>query len=447
MNRSAVRDFQAPDLRVRRGELLVPTQVGDPARGPLPCPAAPLIAGSLGRKGLRCTLGPVLRLDDAGSDAGGAAVYLATCGQRDGSTAALAAAAAPDDRLAAAAAAAAVAEWAAVTGTRRLLLAARPWCGGALRALEAARSMTGPDRAVHIYGDLAAPPEALADLAARGAVAVTSLDGLAPGDIVVVPAQGVSPGVLAQAADRGLTVMDATCALVARAQEEAARLAARGDDLLLVGLAAGAAAAGITGRAPGRATVVETAAGTAALQVTDARRVSYLLQPGIPVESATPVTTALRSRFPAARGPNPDGFCYAPSDRAQTIRAVAAGSDLMLVLGDPDSADARQVSGLARDCGARTQIIAAAADLTPALLSGVTAIGMAESTSAPSALAGQVIAALSGLGPLSVVRRQVSTQITDGPPAGATDAGAADAASGTAGLGPGAVSPAAAVTA
>ncbi|HMH93042.1 MAG TPA: 4-hydroxy-3-methylbut-2-enyl diphosphate reductase [Streptosporangiaceae bacterium] len=431
MNRSAVREFQAPDLRVQRGELVVPTQVGDPARGPLPCPAAPLIAGSLQRKGLRCALGPVPRLDDAGSDAGGAAVYLATCGQRDGSTAALAAVAAPDDRLAAAAAMAAVAEWAAVTGTRRLLLAGSPWCGGALRALDAARRMVTDHgapagRSVHIYGELTAPPEALADLAAGGAVVVSSLTGLAPGDIVVFPAQGVPPDVAAQAADQGLTVLDATCPLVARAQEDAARRAARGDDLLLVGLASGAAAAGITGRAPGRATVVETAAGTAALRVTDARRVSYLLQPGIPVESATPVTTALRSRFPAARGPHPDGFCYAPSDRAQAIRAVAADSDLMLVLGDPDSADARQASALARDCGARTHVIAAAGDLAPALLSGVTAIGMAESTSAPSALAGQVIAALSGLGPLSVVRRQVSTHITDGQP-GAAPPGAGDA--------------------
>ena len=153
--------------------------------------------------------------------------------------------------------------------------------------------------------------------------------------------------------------------------------------------------------------------------MTDARRVSYLLQPGIPVESAAPVTTALRSRFPAARGPNPDGFCYAPSDRALAIRAVAAGSDLMLVLGDSDSADARQASALARDCGARTHVVAAASDLTPALLTGVTVIGMAESTSAPSALAGQVIAALSGLGPLSVVRREVSTHISDGQPGAA----------------------------
>jgi (E)-4-hydroxy-3-methyl-but-2-enyl pyrophosphate reductase len=501
MNRSAVRALQAPQTQVARGDLLVLTEAGDPLRGPVPCPAAPLIAGSLRRRGLRCVLGPVHRLDEAGGIAG-AAVYLAICDQRDGSVAGLGAAAAGADRRAAAAAMAAVEEWAAVTGSRRLVLAGRPWCGGALRALEAARRMVttygtpdgpavpaqarhsggdgydgpagdgydgpggggaggeaaagdgslaaglptaarhaggpagpggagpggagpggagpaagAPGRPVYILGELAGPPEALSDLAAGGAVAITSLDGLAPGDVVVFPAAGVAPSVLARAAALGLTVMDATCPVVARVQDEAEQLTADGEDLLLIGLAAGAAAAGITGRAPGRATVVETAAGTAALRVVDARRVSYLLQPGIPVESATSMIAALRSRFPAARGPHPDALCYAPSDRAQTIRAVAAGSDLMLVLGDPDSADARQACGLARAGGARTQVIASAGDLTPALLSGVTAIGMAESTSARSALAGQVIAALSGLGPLSVARRQVGTTITDGPPA------------------------------
>ena len=506
MNRSAVRALQAPQTQVARGDLLVLTEAGDPLRGPVPCPAAPLIAGSLRRRGLHCVLGPVHRLDEVDGIAG-AAVYLAICDQRDGSVAGLGAAAAGADRRAAAAAMAAVEEWAAVTGTRRLVLAGRPWCGGALRALEAARRMVttygtpdgpavpaqarhfggdgddgpagdsydglaggaggeaggagggagsagggagaagdgsraaglqaaaryaegpagpasgagpaagAPGRPVYILGELAGPPEALSDLAAGGAVAITSLDGLAPGDVVVFPAAGVAPSVLAQAAALGLTVMDATCPVVARVQDEAEQLTADGEDLLLIGLAAGAAAAGITGRAPGRATVVETAAGTAGLRVVDARRVSYLLQPGIPVESATSMIAALRSRFPAARGPHPDALCYAPSDRAQTIRAVAAGSDLMLVLGDPDSADARQACGLARAGGARTQVIASAGDLTPALLSGVTAIGMAESTSAPSALAGQIIAALSGLGPLSVARRQVGTTVTDGPPA------------------------------
>ena len=51
MNRSAVREFVAPGVSVAPGEVLVPTEVGDAVRGPLPSPAAPLVAGTLLRKG------------------------------------------------------------------------------------------------------------------------------------------------------------------------------------------------------------------------------------------------------------------------------------------------------------------------------------------------------------------------------------------------------------
>jgi 4-hydroxy-3-methylbut-2-enyl diphosphate reductase len=417
MNRSAVREFHAPGVSVPRGELLVPTQVGDPARGPLMCPAGPLIGGSLLRKGWRAATAPVPELDDLGSDLGGAAVYLVTCAQRSGQTAALAAAASPDDRRAAAAASAAVEEWAAVAGTRRLLTAGRPWCSGALNALATARAAVSEQagRPVHVYGELAAPPEVTAELASLGVTATSTLEGIPQGDVVIFPAHGVPPALRAEAVARGLAVVDATCPLVAHAQDQATRLAERGDDVVLVGHPGQRTAAAITGCAR-RSAVVESPGGAATLQVSDARSVSYLLQPGIPVEWSGPVTRALRSRFPALRGPNPDGFCYAPSDRAQTVKAIAADCELMLVLGDADSADARQLSGLARDGGAKTQVIAAVGDLTPAMLAGVSAIGLAESTSAPSALAGQVTTALSGLGPLSVVRRQVSSQITDDQP-------------------------------
>jgi 4-hydroxy-3-methylbut-2-enyl diphosphate reductase len=415
MNRPAVREFQAPGISARRGELLVPTQVGDPARGMLRCPGAPLVWGSLSRKGWSARLVRVPRLEDPGSDAGGATIYALACSQRDGGPAALAAGASPDDRLAAGAARAAVEEWAPALGTRRLMIAASPWCGGATRALDAARStvadQAGRGRIVHVYGELAAPPEAVEELRERGTAFGIPLADMTQGDVVIFPAHGVSPEVRADAVARGLAVVDATCPLIAYAQEQAAWLAERGDDLLLIGQS-GHAAAAIAGHAPGAATVVETVAGTAALQVRDPRHVSYVLQPGIPVESSAAVATALRSRFPAIRAPHPDGFCYAPSDRAETVRGIAAGTDLMLILGDAESADARQLLGLARAAGARTHVIAAVSDLTPAMLTGVAAIGLAESTSASAALAGQLTTALAGLGPLSVVRRQVTSHIT-----------------------------------
>ena len=84
----------------------------------------------------------------------------------------------------------------------------------------------------------------------------------------------------------------------------------------------------------------------------------------------------------------------------------------MLVAGDPQSADARQISATARNSGTRVQVISEVADITPAMLAAVRTIGLAESTSAPAGLAAQVLSALSGLGRLSVARRRLSTEKT-----------------------------------
>ncbi len=415
MNRSAVREFLAPGTSVAPGDVLVPTQVGDPVRGPLPSPAALLVGGTLLRRGTRVRYAPVGQCADPADDVGGAKVFVATCQQRDGTTAAVAAAASAADRIATAAARAAVDEWSAVFGTRRLLAAASPWCSGATTALSEARRAVAGRRTVHVCGELAADPPAIAELAEHGAVFVRSLDEVPDGGTVLFPAHGVAADVRAAAGARGLEIIDATCPLIAWAHAEARRFAERGDDIVLVGQPGYAAVPGIAGQAPGKVAVVSTPASTASLQVADPRRVSYLLQPGIPVEDSAPVTAALRSRFPALHGPHPDGFCYAASDRAQTVRAIAASCDVMLVLGAPDSLDTRQVSAIARGCGTRTHVIKRAADLTPDVLSGAGIIGLAESASAGPGLADQVTAAISGLGPLSVTSRRVTTDVIGAP--------------------------------
>jgi 4-hydroxy-3-methylbut-2-en-1-yl diphosphate reductase len=414
MNRSAVREFLAPDTSVAPGEVLVPTQIGDPVRGALPSPAAPLVAGTLLRKGARVRCAPAGECADPADDVGGAAIFVATCQQRDGSTAAIAAAASPGDRVAVAAARSAVGEWSAVFGTRRLLAAGSPWCAGATAALSQALDAAGRGT-VHIYGEMVADPDSVAGLARRGAVFVRALDEVPSAGAVLFPAHGADAAVRAEATARGLEIIDATCPLVAWAQAEARRFAERGDDVVLVGQPDYAAAAGIAGQAPARVSIVSSPSGTAALQVADPRRVSYLLQPGLPVEDATSTTAALRSRFPALHGPHPDGFCYAASDRAQTVRAIASSCDVMLVLGPAASPDSRQLCTIARGCGTRTHAIAQAADVTPDVLSSAGVIGLAESLAASPALSGQVIQAISGLGPLSVTTRQQRTDIVNPP--------------------------------
>ncbi len=402
---------------IQRGEVLVPARVGDPLNGMLSCLAAPLVAASLRAKGRPVRTTDVPCCDDSTADRD-AVAYLATCPQYDGSTAAVAAAATRADALSIAAARAAVEEWAAVGASRTLLMAGSPWCSGALRAAgaarEAAAEQAGTGRTAHVLAPHSIPAEAAAELAELGAVIATSLADVDAGDVVVFPAHGVTAELRAEAAQRGVTVIDATCPIVAAAQHSARRAGDRGHQLVLIGQPGHAATAGITSQAPGHVSVVESVARTAALQVNDARHVSYLLQPGLAAEAGAHIAAALRSRYPAAKV-TADEVCYAPSDRAGTVYAIAAASDLMLVLGDPLSADARQLCGQARDAGTKAQVVSAVSDIRPAMLSGVHTIGLAESTSAAASLAGQVTSALSGLGRLSVARRQLSTEKAAAP--------------------------------
>jgi 4-hydroxy-3-methylbut-2-en-1-yl diphosphate reductase len=413
MSRFAVRELQASGVSVARGEVLVPTEVGDPLHGTLRCSAAPLVVGSLERKGREVRLAPVPQCEETES-AADPVLFVATCPQRDGSTAAIAAAACAEDRLAVASARGAVEEWAAVCDTRTLISAGSPWCAGATQAASTARRAiadhAGNGGTVYLLGPFVAAPEVADELVGLGAVVTDSLADVSSGDIVVFLAHGAPPDLRKQAAELDVTVVDATCPLVAAAQSAAHRAAERGHHLALVGQAGNAATAGLVGEASGHVTVVETP-GSVALHVGDSRQVSYLLEPGVPVEASAPIVSALRSRYPAIHNGNPDDICYAPSDRVGSIHAVAAASDLVLVLGQAQSADTRQICGLARDAGTKVHIIGETSDITPAMLTSVHTVGTAASTSAPSDLQTRVIAALSGLGKLTIATRQLHTEL------------------------------------
>ena len=170
MSRSTARECLAPGTVVAPGEVLVATEIGDPAHGLLPCPAAPLVGGLLHRRrGVRVRYAPVPQSADASQSDDGAALFVTTALHQDGSATAIGAAANSVDAVAMAAARGAVEEWAAVTASRRLLSAVSPWCPGARRALDQARQATarGP---VHVLGQLMAAPQDWAELEKAGAV-------------------------------------------------------------------------------------------------------------------------------------------------------------------------------------------------------------------------------------------------------------------------------------
>jgi hypothetical protein len=110
MIRSSARECLAPGTVVAPGEVLVATEIGDPAHGRLTCPAAPLVGGLLYRRGVRVRYAPVPRSGDASQTDDGAALFVTTVLHNDGTATAIGAAASSVDGVAMAAARSAVEE-------------------------------------------------------------------------------------------------------------------------------------------------------------------------------------------------------------------------------------------------------------------------------------------------------------------------------------------------
>src|SRR5215203_3438788 len=112
------------------------------------------------------------------------------------------------------------------TAPERLLLAApRGYCAGvdrAVQTVERALELHGPP--VYVRKEIVHNKHVVEEHAARGASFVDELsDEIPAGAVTVFSAHGVSPAVHADAADRGLRAIDATCPLVTKVHREAVK--------------------------------------------------------------------------------------------------------------------------------------------------------------------------------------------------------------------------------
>jgi 4-hydroxy-3-methylbut-2-enyl diphosphate reductase len=360
-----------------------------PTRGRVRCSAAPLVAASLRR------LGYQVREESgwikAESSPADGVLFTASYLDRTGRPVGFGVAAHTTDQSGICAAREAVEAWSAVWRTRRVVVAsASPFCTGARRA----RQMLQRDpRTQHRW--------------------IASLNDLTdvPDEITVaLPAHGVPPVVRSTANARGMQVIDATCPIVAAAQAQLHRFTQRGDHVVVVGKPDHAAVPALIGQAPDRVVVVESTEDVAALEL-DPDQLSYLVQPGVVIDEAMRVVAALRVRYPRIRGTHPDGLCYQASDRAETVRLVSGSCDRMFILGVPGSADTAELVALVASSRTRLHVIDSLGQIRPSWLAGAECIGIAVGQSAPRSLHRTVVDVLSGLGPMSVVRRGVTTDI------------------------------------
>jgi 4-hydroxy-3-methylbut-2-enyl diphosphate reductase len=302
--------------------------------------------------------------------------------------------------------------WAAACGPRQVLLAGpRSFCAGVERAIEIVeRVLEQEGSPVYVRKQIVHNTHVVHDLEQRGAIFVDELDEVPDGAPVVFSAHGVSPAVRDDATRRGLSVVDATCPLVAKVHKEARRFADDGYLVALIGHNGHEEVEGTLGEAPGSTVLVETPEDVLSLRPHDEGKIAYLMQTTLAADEAEGVASALLDRFPAARGPGSDDICYATTNRQQAVRVVAAQSDLVLVAGSANSSNSRRLVETAERAGTPAHLIDGPEDIQLGWLDGVSTIGLTAGASAPPAVVSDIIDALGGLGPVEVAERVTTTE-------------------------------------
>jgi 4-hydroxy-3-methylbut-2-enyl diphosphate reductase len=229
-------------------------------------------------------------------------------------------------------------------------------------------------------------------LEAKGAIFVEENDEVPEGAVVVFSAHGVAPGVHAQAEERGLRTIDATCPLVTKVHHEVRRFAKDGYDILLIGHEGHEEVVGTSGEAPERITLVDGPEDAARVQVRDPDKVVWLSQTTLSVDETMQTVDALRERFPNLQSPPSDDICYATQNRQAAVKTIAEQVELFLVVGSANSSNSVRMVEVALASGApQAQLVENCAAIDPAWLSGVRTLGLSSGASVPEVLVQETI--------------------------------------------------------
>ena len=278
-----------------------------------------------------------------------------------------------------------------------LLAGPRGFCAGVDRAIkiveEALRQHGAP---VYVRHEIVHNRFVVDRLRDMGAIFVEELLEIPPEHRdrpVIFSAHGVPKSVPAEARAQKIFALDATCPLVSKVHRETERHHARGHHILLIGHDGHPEVIGTMGQLPpGAMTLVENVEQARLVNPPAGVTLAFTTQTTLSVDDTAEIVAVLRERFPTIEAPAKEDICYATTNRQAAVKAVAARSQLMVVVGAQNSSNSVRLREVAERAGCpRAVLVPRGAALDPALADGLSTVGISAGASAPEVLVEEVI--------------------------------------------------------
>ena len=285
-----------------------------------------------------------------------------------------------------------------------LLAAPRGYCAGVDRAVQSVeRALEAYGAPVYVRKEIVHNKHVVEQLRDAGAIFVDELnDSIPEGAVTVFSAHGVAPSVHAEAAERKLQTIDATCPLVTKVHREAVKFAEEGYTIILIGHDGHEEVEGTMGEAPDSIVLVETVADVDALEVDDPEKLAFISQTTLSVDETSIIIDRLRERFPSIISPRTDDICYATTNRQAAVKQLAPLCELVLVIGSKNSSNSNRLVEVAREHGADSYLIDNETQVQGEWLDGVKTLGITSGASAPEELVQRLVDLFRGAGTTEV---------------------------------------------
>jgi 4-hydroxy-3-methylbut-2-enyl diphosphate reductase len=264
-------------------------------------------------------------------------------------------------------------------------------CFGVRDAIDLALDLTR-QVPLTILGELVHNPDVVAQMDAAGAARANQSDEVHT-PAVLLTAHGVSDKVRDELHERGLEVHDATCPLVTRAHRALAKLAAEGRFPVVIGQEQHVEVRGRIGDHEEYAVVLEEAdldALARRIEQNPDLRLGVVAQTTQPLERVLRLVERMRARFPHTDLRFVDTVCQPTKDRQEAVRQLAAETDVVVVVGGPQSNNSRKLAEMARALGRPAYMVGHAAELRPEWFTHCTLVGLTAGTSTPETVINEV---------------------------------------------------------
>lgn len=289
-----------------------------------------------------------------------------------------------------------------------ILAKPRGFCAGVERAIKCVeQALERYGAPVYVLNNIVHNSHVVNELRDKGAVFIKNLDEVPAGAHLLFSAHGVSPERWAKAKQLSLEVIDATCPLVEKVHGEARRFAAKGYTIILIGEEGHDETIGTMGQVPDNIILIQHKEEVATLEVPDPNHLAYITQTTLSVDDCRVIIDALKQKFPNIVAPPKDDICYATTNRQAAVNALTPQVDLVLVVGDKESANSTRLADIARAKGVPAYLILDSSMIQPEWLEGVENILLTSGASVPEKHVQGVIAYLNSISPCTVDEREL----------------------------------------